>query len=1152
MPNNVVKTYNAFRVNENLLFKVLEAVKKGEVDARRYGQVRSFEVSYHGHRQDLVLGTVYLVPAKLADNAEDFPSALLYGQVVKELTPEVVADLYHQKIGESEFDTYNDVDMRDIKDRLFKDDEGRYRTLVCFLPAWTTPKDLVVFKYVRKDDLLLQMLRHVIYNVYYDPRLSSGFDALSSNAADLNVNDITPKFNFPNLAEGQEQDFPVLQSWLTGKTAGAKRAKTVLSADSVQEEFLEPGEKAVLNALERDLATRVDTKEPSELEKQAGKTAAQLGWNVWTDNGEVHWQVTSKSFAQPEKVVAAGTAQTEDQANELVKAKLQSLGAFKEKEFSNRLIAADAATGLRVRPDYGEEGSYTSDANEFAEAEARANGKSAGITEHSPINARIPKQPLEFDEILYKHFDPMEATEEDAAEPEYYSIVLFNKGKGTWSGLVTPDRVSTVVGQSSAEQIQEGAGKEVGEPDGSPYWTRLTKLPKTLNEQDEKLLQGEKETAPENVPAFDADDNKFLQSMGIRAHKAYAVGRKTAASKIADELADDDAGLAAEPAAGSEDALLADEAEQDPSLKAPKTDLVDSVATDAAGVPPADAPIVADVQNAAPIDPMLPSAAAGAPMMNDSGQWKDRELELIGDIADKANPEKATWSEDGMREEIRHAIDIIDTVRDHDNGGAPAMDAAVSGVPIADAGIVSVDPIAGAPADPLAQPVDVPPPAVEQPIVASKRKVLAKDNAFLVEVKKAGKVMHVAVSREGHVEKVAVHKGKVAFAEPHLFPGSFRIAATKFLLAKIQPKKADVPLTTDEIFREITEEIGPAPQVPTPGDGSPSTPAAPAGPAHAKGESGNGSSPKEPVSTDAEQGESGEKPNDRTADKPNDATGKRDGQTRLERLRERRGEDENGKPNLEEYKTAAFNLFVPGQVLEAFRPELMHSEVDYSNDPHADLNPLELDRALDAQPDGGYISTDPVGGLMGVGDFGKQQVLEGAPLRGENDIRGYGFSDEFYSQYEGIDPKAFIASTDVLKNIKKKAAPSDYVEQFADFMKKAIGEVAATFIAAFKATQRATMSQVPGTGSIKFDLMEEGLLANVSNQVDVASRLRFLVGKLTDSQIQSALNDAWAQSAVWNTTENGGYTYEVFCRAEKLDQESLVLTYSFVTGTKGL
>ena len=136
-------------------------------------------------------------------------------------------------------------------------------------------------------------------------------------------------------------------------------------------------------------------------------------------------------------------------------------------------------------------------------------------------------------------------------------------------------------------------------------------------------------------------------------------------------------------------------------------------------------------------------------------------------------------------------------------------------------------------------------------------------------------------------------------------------------------------------------------------------------------------------------------------------------------------------------KEAGFNFFFPGQVLKEFYPEIQHEIVDYPNATNQPMSgagapemvgdgghELEglLDEALDttvvemiqlpadigevepmAMAAADYSSTSPAGG-MGIGRDGKPEVLEGAPLRKENDIRGYMFTDEFYGQYEGVSP----------------------------------------------------------------------------------------------------------------------------------------------------
>jgi len=275
-------------------------------------------------------------------------------------------------------------------------------------------------------------------------------------------------------------------------------------------------------------------------------------------------------------------------------------------------------------------------------------------------------------------------------------------------------------------------------------------------------------------------------------------------------------------------------------------------------------------------------------------------------------------------------------------------------------------------------------------------------------------------------------------------------------------------------------------------------------------------------------------------------------------------------------KEAGFNFFFPGQVVKEFYPEIQHEIVDYPNATNQPMsgagNPeivgdggheLEgmLDEALDtnivemiqlpadvgeveplAMAAADYSSTSPASG-MGIGRDGKPEVLEGAPLRKENDIRGQMFTDEFYGQYEGIPGAAMAVAS-------KTAAEGDETKQFALFLKKVCGEIAATLVAAFKVTSRPLLDKVPGMGELKLDTIEQGTLPMPLGQTTQGGRVKYLMDKLNDGEIKNAINEAWAQAAVWNDNADGGFVYEVFVRPETIDTDSLVMKYKFVCGTR--
>jgi hypothetical protein len=275
-------------------------------------------------------------------------------------------------------------------------------------------------------------------------------------------------------------------------------------------------------------------------------------------------------------------------------------------------------------------------------------------------------------------------------------------------------------------------------------------------------------------------------------------------------------------------------------------------------------------------------------------------------------------------------------------------------------------------------------------------------------------------------------------------------------------------------------------------------------------------------------------------------------------------------------KEAGFNFFFPGQVLKEFYPEVQHEIVDY---PNANNQPMglespeivgdgghELEGILDealnpsviemiqlpadisdveplAMAAADYSSTSPAGG-MGIGRDGKPEVLEGAPLRKENDVRGYMFTDEFYGQYEGVPGAAMQVAS-------KTAADGTEQKQFSLFLKKVCGEIAATMVAAFKVTSRPLLDKVPGIGELQLDVIEQGTgMTMPAGQTTQGGRVKYLMGKLNDGDIKQAINDAWAQAAVWNDNSEGGFVYEVFVRPETIDTDSLVMKYKFIAGTR--
>lgn len=270
------KSFQMFMINDALLAKVVAAVKQADSLARNKGTIQSLELFYEGFRQHIVIGRLLVIPAKVADNRDDFPVALLYGSLVREFAGEDVADLITHKIGDSEFDEYGKADFLTIKDKLFKNNEtGRYECLVLFLPAWVNPREYVSFKMTKDDAALGNLLRHLVFAAYYNPAVSSAFETMMTdmNTDKVDVTDITPKLTYPFLTENPLKSFPDLHPGDEHDSKIASKKKPVvcltkkLAAELFDSPKLDKGETDVLSALTQNISEKIT--DPEELDKKA-------------------------------------------------------------------------------------------------------------------------------------------------------------------------------------------------------------------------------------------------------------------------------------------------------------------------------------------------------------------------------------------------------------------------------------------------------------------------------------------------------------------------------------------------------------------------------------------------------------------------------------------------------------------------------------------------------------------------------------------------------------------------------------------------------------------------------------------------------------------------------------------------------------------
>ena len=388
------KSFQSFAVSEGLLAKCVEAVKMGVKNAQSSGDVQSLELFIIGFRQNISIGRLFIISPKVCSNHKDFPIALLYGTFVREFNlGEETADYITNKIGESEFDSeYTKADFDSIKERIFYDEESKeYKPLILFAPNWSNVREYIGFKYTDDEGKLANLLRHLVFAAYYNPAVSSAFDALMTtvDTHKFDVTDITPKLSYPFLSENPLRAYPDLI-----KQAGWARSKVYLTrktADEIAQEMLEPAELNVFEALDMALteATLPETDSMEEVADFKGPGGSNEG-NLKTSakNCTICGKPVILSPSAQQRSEKHGEPAshytnlfTTHAECELDKRKKETSDLMSRKrqeaEDSTVYINKGASiegdgTELRHNPDYGEKGSYTQEMNE-------ENLKSAGI-----------------------------------------------------------------------------------------------------------------------------------------------------------------------------------------------------------------------------------------------------------------------------------------------------------------------------------------------------------------------------------------------------------------------------------------------------------------------------------------------------------------------------------------------------------------------------------------------------------------------------------------------------------------------------------------------------------------------------------------------------------------------------------------------------
>lgn len=1277
----VGKGFSSYQVNDALLAKVVDAIRKGEADARRYSQLHSFEIYYEGFRERLVLGRIIIVPAKLADSPEDFPSALLYGALVKEIRPEDLADLYSYKLGESEFDEYDTKGLSEIKEKLFKDENGVYRSIILFIPTWANVRDYVIFKMTRDWDRLTEMVRHLVFAAYFDPRYSSTFNHLSNDTDNLNVAEINPKLNFPGLAQGQEQNFPNLEPGDGGvKTASATKPRMLLAADTVDkidEVFLEKGERAVIDHLAEELKERVNGEiaTPTEAadKKASPKRAANYGWSLGQqEDGQYRWSITRNGMLNKNKILIQGTAPTREEAQAALDAALRDVGAKPPSADENFTRAPHFAKGKEAlspplhhyiwKPESQGGSTCRWCAKKWQDRETACVPHDQPYLDRNDPEYKANKQQRQ----------PVTAAKKTAIANEHREQLFheFLRKYQAANGGLTPDRLyldgqTGAVGTERPQhddyyttpaahlfESKQASDRDVEHEQVSQSTDEELAARRAEIEAHATVLKGVKTYAPRELRELQKiKSEQYLRSKGEASvpHVTAIPPRAVSAAKQASDrpviaveggkLNVSGAKFVVKAASGHTETLRINGKRvkwaRPLQFTAAFRAAVETYVRNPTHHKKADVPQTFESIWAEIAEPMGPapavelkgvpktdgSSSESAPAARTQKQTERRDPEKKGDrpfseAVERVNSKnesakKDETTEDQKKEESKQASDLVEAVRDyalqHYNEGG--WDTVIETMERSDIqGVIGdaktpqeavqrmaahIKPFASF-RDDIRGEADFDRYGNDK--LASKQKEAAGPLGLTVD--KKIQTPHAFSPFDGHSNgrgpgeseqncrtcgkgfAEGNHGGKRAsegkeagVLDMHIpdlgyrrdpkehqqdlngvwVGGYFPLRSNPKIVAQVRGLRDEDKTIDFNLFdRSKTNEVG-SPRV----------------------------------------------PKQNLLDKAVDLVGFDAGRRRMKQDKfVEKFDVENGSPTIksaslgkcasctkpvtasdgsevapshflhracqEKAKAAAFNMYIPGQVIKEFYPELQGESTEFPGgsvgggdgyDPAIGLpgnSPTGVQQSADGLPAPGdqYVSTKP-SAAMGLGRDGKPQILEGAPLRQENDIRGYQFDQEYYGQQRNLSPRAFVAAYAV-ERVAKTANVEEFQAQFSDFLKKAMGEIAASFIAAFKVTLRPPMNKVPGTGELRLDEVERSSTPLPPGATDIASRVRVLVDKLTDSQIQDAINGAWSQAAVWNEDARGGYTYEVFIRPASIDKTTMVLKYEFVVGTKGL
>ena len=276
MTTPILRSYQVYGANDQILTTAAEAIQDALKDAKSSSKVQRVALRRQGHRQDLEIGDIYVIPASVCNKAEDFPTVLLYANLRKHATAEGMVEFQMGTLVEP--GEISSESLQALKDVAFTNAKGESAPLIVFAPSWSNPSDYLSFVYESEADLIPQ-LREIAYSAPFNPSLSSVFDQLKAVDPDMSplaVNLPSTQHVF-QVPASEDPDYPEFAKGLdiaapegSKKASLGRRAVVRLTAAD-----LPTAEKAVMDDDELGLFEAVD-QQVSDAVKFPAAVAASL------------------------------------------------------------------------------------------------------------------------------------------------------------------------------------------------------------------------------------------------------------------------------------------------------------------------------------------------------------------------------------------------------------------------------------------------------------------------------------------------------------------------------------------------------------------------------------------------------------------------------------------------------------------------------------------------------------------------------------------------------------------------------------------------------------------------------------------------------------------------------------------------------------